>query len=377
MRILHVIPGDLWAGAESQVFYTLREIKRQSDHDISVILFNKSELYERLEQERIETSVFEEQESNSLHLLKGIEKILSEHRPGIIHTHEYKSHILGTVANIMSRKKVPLVRTLHGRTKVPFGTRYLKSYLILQLDNLFLYYLTKHIIAVSEELKEELTRNFRRANIYHVNNAVDVEEGSSEEDLYIRKKFGICENDFWIVTSARLVAVKNIDLLIEAANLLNREEKNINFKVSVFGEGELRERLEQKVIKHSLEGKVFFHGHYSPIYPVFRSADVFTLTSFNEGLPMSLLEAMSAGAIPVCTKVGGMAEVIEHGKSGFLVRPGDATELAEVLRFIYQNRSGLDLIRQRAKERIRQEYSIEKNVKNLLKIYERISSIES
>ncbi|GBE52554.1 N, N'-diacetylbacillosaminyl-diphospho-undecaprenol alpha-1,3-N-acetylgalactosaminyltransferase [bacterium BMS3Bbin14] len=103
--------------------------------------------------------------------------------------------------------------------------------------------------------------------------------------------------------------------------------------------------------------------------PVLQSLDVFTLTSLHEGLPMSLLEAMSVGTIPVCTAVGGMKEVISHGEDGFLVAPAAAGELAETFAYINSEGMKLNPVRVRAREKIKQEFSVGQNCQKLFSLY--------
>lgn len=369
MHILHVIPGDLWAGAEAQFFYTIKGIKRRANYKITVVLFNKLELYRRLLKENVKVVVFDEKKRNGFQLLIDIARLLNECEVDIIHTHEYKGHILSLLAKKLVGEKCCLIRTLHGRTAIPQSLRSFKSYLALKFERILLYYFTENIVAVSNDLEIELKRTFKRANIHKINNGIPTEGIVPSVNNEVRKTFGIKEGEFWVGTAARLVSVKNIDMLIDSAKLLTEKNPDIDFKVSIFGDGEMREQLEQKIKRYSLEDRVLLHGHYSNMYPVFKSLDVFTLTSLDEGLPISLLEAMSMGAIPVCTKVGGMKEVIKHGENGFLVSSGNVQELVLILTYIYENKDRMQPLRENAKRTVEEYYSIDSSVEELLRFY--------
>ncbi len=373
MHILHIIPGDLWAGAEAQVYYTLREIKKQSDILITVLLFNRGELYHRLKNEDIVVKVIDEGKYSSHKIIRLLAQFLPRNKIDIIHTHEYKSHILGVLAKRAAAQKCPVIRTLHGRTSAPLKFNTLKSYFALHVENVFLRFFTQHIIAVSKDLKTELEQAFSRPAVHYINNAVDVSCHCVTGRKIIRREMGIADSAIWIVTAARLVSVKNIDLLIEAVRLLDKSNGAANYLVSIFGEGELRESLEKKVRDYSLEERILFHGHYNNIYAVFSSADIFTLTSQNEGLPMSLLEAMFLGAVAVCTSVGGMKEVIRHRENGFLVDPENPAELADVFGLLINNREILVPLQQRAVRTISERYSLEKTAAKLLNLYSSIT----
>ena len=373
MHILHIIPGDLWAGAEAQVYYTLREIKKQSDILITVVLFNRGELYSRLKDAGIVIKVIDEEQCSSYKIVRLLSQFLSQNSIDIIHTHEYKGHILIVIAKGLAGKKVPVIRTLHGRTSVSLGFNTLRSYIVLKTDSIFLRFFTRHIIAVSNDLKRELEQKFPRSEVHHISNAVDESSYEFEGDQGVRRQLGINDSVLWIVNAARLTSVKNHNMLIEAIKLLNEKNRAANYLVSIFGEGEQRESLEKRVKDYSLEDRIIFHGHYNNIYAVFKSSDVFVLTSQNEGLPMSLLEAMSLGAVPICTSVGGIKEVIKDGENGFLVAPGDPAALAEVLRLLINNPEMLVPLRQRAVRTISDHYSLEKTAAKLLNLYSAIT----
>lgn len=368
MNILHVIPGDLWAGAEAQVYYTVKELCKFPQHKVSVILFSKGELYKRLLDENIDVTLLDERSLGNVAICKSIKQKLIDCEIHIVHVHEYKSHMLTALAKLMAGKKeCSLFRTQHGQN-VPSR---LKSHLVLGCEKFFLRYLTDHIIAVSGQLKKLLSRKSTRADIHLIYNAVDLSVLASSTDVSeVRRSFGLNEKDFWIGTAARLEVVKNIQMLIEAARILRNYHAELSFRVSIFGEGTLREVLNAQIVQNGLSDLVVLEGHNDNIMPVLQALDVFTLTSLHEGLPMSLLEAMSVGTIPVCTAVGGMKEVISNGEDGFLVAPADAGKLADTFAYIYSEVSNLNPVRVKAHEKINKMFSVEQNCQKLLSLYE-------
>jgi len=367
MNILHVIPGDLWAGAEAQVFYTVKALRTYSQHKIKVIVFNRSELYQRLVDAGVHVILFDESRLGSAILCNRIKQVLTDYNVHVVHVHEYKSHILTALARVMLRNKCALFRTLHGQN-VPSR---LKSYLVLGCQSYFLQYLTDHLIAVSDELKRLLSQKYTKPSIHLIYNAVDLSLLPSIVAVSeVRRTFGVPEKQFWIGTTSRLEVVKNLPMLINAAGYLIKKYPKFDFRISIFGEGALRDNLQRKIAQHGLTKHVFLEGHNSNIMPILQSLDVFTLTSHHEGLPMSLLEAMSVKTIPVCTAVGGMKEVVTDGEDGFFVSPDDSEELAETFMYIYCNRKELHVIGDKANEKIRKNFSVEQNCKHLLSLYE-------
>ena len=131
------------------------------------------------------------------------------------------------------------------------------------------------------------------------------------------------------VCAARLEAVKGHDVLIDALETLRA--RGLDFVVALAGEGGLKGFLERRVADAGLGSHVHFLGPVESLGPVLLAADAVVLPSREEGMPISLLEAMARGRVVVASDVGGVPDVIEHGVHGLLVPPGDAEALAEAL----------------------------------------------
>ncbi len=123
----------------------------------------------------------------------------------------------------------------------------------------------------------------------------------------------------------RLEKQKNQHILIEAVSMIERD-----FRLVIVGSGPLRHSLDERVDRHGLSDRVTF-VESSQVDPYFADADIFVLSSDYEGLPLVILEAMSAGLPIVSTDVGGVCEAVSDGVSGFLTGRGDAQGLSEKL----------------------------------------------
>jgi exopolysaccharide biosynthesis WecB/TagA/CpsF family protein len=121
-------------------------------------------------------------------------------------------------------------------------------------------------------------------------------------------------------TLARLVEVKDVDLLLDAIAML--AERIPDVRALIVGDGPERPRLEQEAANRGLTGRVEFPGYVRQAWPVLAGFDVFVMTSRYEGLGISALEAMVMGLPVVATAVGGLKEVVEDGVTGFLVAAG-------------------------------------------------------
>lgn len=133
-----------------------------------------------------------------------------------------------------------------------------------------------------------------------------------------------------ILCVARLSPVKRIDLLLEALAILPQSHNA--WVCTIVGGGPLEPSLKSLARERGLDHKVRFTGHVSDTKQYVTQADLCVLPSDQEGLPLSLAEAMSAGVPCIATDVGGTSEIVIHGKTGLLVKPGSAEELASAIK---------------------------------------------
>jgi glycosyltransferase involved in cell wall biosynthesis len=130
-----------------------------------------------------------------------------------------------------------------------------------------------------------------------------------------------------VITVARLVPEKDIDLFIEAAKLLGHEYADVRFLI--VGDGPCRSDLMRCASENGLDGKISFLGERDDVPQLLTNADVFWLTSKWEGLPNVVLEAMASGKPVIARNVGACRELINHGETGFLVAGRDAKQISD------------------------------------------------
>jgi hypothetical protein len=118
IRVLHLISGDLWAGAEAQAEILLSGLQRNPELELSAIILNEGKLSQKLKSLGIRVYVLDEKKHSSLSLFRKVTQILSKNRVQILHTHRYKENVIGGLAALFSG--VPhLVKTVHGSAE-PF-----------------------------------------------------------------------------------------------------------------------------------------------------------------------------------------------------------------------------------------------------------------
>jgi len=190
------------------------------------------------------------------------------------------------------------------------------------------------VIAASQE-RAELTRRYadRPAKVVYIPNGVDTERFSpaAEADQDLRAQHGIGPHDPLVLTVARLMPVKGIEYLIAAMSSVVKCQPRA--RLLLVGDGPLRTGLVQQVAAAGLQESVVFAGERPnrTIPGYLRACDVAVLSSRIETTSLFALEAMASGKPLIGTRVGGIPELIEDGRTGILVEPGRPDELAEAI----------------------------------------------
>jgi glycosyltransferase involved in cell wall biosynthesis len=142
-----------------------------------------------------------------------------------------------------------------------------------------------------------------------------------------------------------------------------------NVKFILTGDGALRKKLEELILKFNLQKQFILTGWRRDIPRVLSAMDVFVITSLWEGLPIAVLEAMAASKPVVATHTGGITEITVEGKTGFLVSPGDVKKMSEKLIRLLRDENLRRQIGQNAKDSLGFNFSFENMVKNSDNLY--------
>lgn len=186
-------------------------------------------------------------------------------------------------------------------------------------------------------------------------------------EWYVRAELGIPAEDVVVVCVGELNSNKNQSFLLQAWNELSSK---INYcHLLLVGRGEMMVRLKSMVQKKNIP-RVHFLGYRADVPSILFESDIAVLTSKREGLPRCVMEAMAAGKPVVATNVRGSRDLVEHGRTGFLVEPGDVKGLAAALEKLVRNQALREKMGAAAREKVR-DYSLEKVLLEMSGIYDR------
>jgi glycosyltransferase involved in cell wall biosynthesis len=156
---------------------------------------------------------------------------------------------------------------------------------------------------------------------------LDLTPGTPERARDLRRDLGFADRDVVVGAVGRLVWVKGLETLLDAAARL--APRHPRLRCMIVGDGPLRAPLEARARRLGLDGRVVFTGHRTDVPDLLAAMDIHAAPSVTEGFPMATLEAMHAGLPSVVTDVGGYPEMVADGRTGFLVPPGSVGALAE------------------------------------------------
>ena len=245
-----------------------------------------------------------------------LKKYLIQNKIDILHTHNYKSDIIGALAAKMAG--IPVVATAHGFTDV---TRSVSFY--ERLDRWFLKHFFKKVVTVTDKILSDLLSEKRSV----IPNGVDIEKfkRNEEKGKVLRNEYNIGEADILIGTVGRLSKEKNQKMLLEALYSLMRDDERV--KVMLVGAGLKEWELKQFAEARHLTDRIIFTGIMKDTVAAYSAMDIFVLSSLTEGVPLTVLEAMSCRVPVVATRVGGIPEMLKDGEAGLLVGAQDVDGL--------------------------------------------------
>lgn len=271
-----------------------------------------------------------------------IRKIISEFKPDIVHTHAAKAGAVGRLAAL--HENVPVVvHTFHGHVFHSYFNN-AKTQVFLNIER-YLAKRTSKIVTLSPKQLEELTTEFKIApkdKFQIVNLGFDLSrftQNQGEKRADFRNKFQVEEDEIAIGIVGRLVPIKNHSLFLQALKIVSqRSSKKI--RAFIIGDGEMRNQVEAEATalgipfsstEEQKKTLLTFTSWIKDVSWCNAGLDIITLTSNNEGTPVSLIEAQAAGKFIVSTKVGGIEDIVEANKNAFLVEKENVNIFAEAL----------------------------------------------
>ena len=368
IRVLHLRDSPWVDGPGRTILETATRIDRtRIDYHVGAFVSNPGEphpLVVALEQRGLPVHPVEDRGGVGPDMVSRVVDLIDRLGIDILHTSEFRSNVLA----LLSRRKRPikLVSTAHG-----WIANDLRGHIYSWADRVLLRRFDR-VILVSHAMRRRLPAWWvpdSRVRILH--NALMTENYG--RDLLDRPRLApVQSGEVRVLNVGRLSAEKGQDLLLRAVAELRAECPRLQLLFA--GIGPLEPELRQLSAHLGIADRVQFLGYVSDMPALYASVDLVVQSSLTEGLPNVILEAAYLGVPIIATDVGGTREVIEHGVSGWLLRPGSTRALSEALRRYLADPATLIEMAARGRVRIESNFAFPARTEGQSNIYAEIAS---
>ncbi len=291
-------------------------------------------------------------------------QVLDELKPDVIHAHF--GYDAAKLMNLAQKQEIPLVVSFYGSdvSRLPSEFGWKRRYSNLTSKGAW-------FIAATDFMKSQLLKlGFPEEKISVVRFGLNMDEFKYREHPLPHQK---------IMMVGRMVEKKGFEYGIRAVS--NLVKKGIKPELNIYGDGPLMDSLKNLTTDRNMTEHVCFHG-YKPVETIRQAHDENTIMlapsvtakdGDMEGLPNTILEAMAKGTPVVATKHAAIPEAIEDKKTGFLTEERNVEELSHLLQMVFEKKFNLDEIRKNARIFVEKEHDIQRMVREVEQIYDRVT----
>ena len=362
--VVHIAESTGWAGGERYLLALASELDRKRFR-LAVIVPDDGPLVERLHTLDVETCrVALNDRLVSPRALLALVRALKRLRPVIVQSHGARSNVYTRLAARYAG--VPVVLSTVHNSLFDYEVAGWRRALYVAAERVTSR-LAHRIVAVSQAIARDLVERYRidAARTVVVRNGIDAWAFRPARDAAaVRAEMRVPGGRRVVVMAGRMTPQKGWDVLLEAAARLQPVRDDLFWLL--VGDGPLRPALARRASE--LGVRACFAGARGDMADVLGCADVVVLASRSEGLPFTLLEAMALGKPVVATRVGGVPEVVEDGRSGRLVPPDDPAALAGAIAAVLDAPDAVAM-GARGRARVESAFTLDSMVRGIERVY--------
>ena len=362
IRVVELLATGTSGGAQEHVFNLVTRIDRKR-YDVSVLSLSNGPAVRRLERTGIPVCVLDEMDDAAA--IEAVAAHLAAVRADVVHNHMYRAEVVGTQAAWLlaatGRPRPFVIGTVHSSRIRSEADRELVAELTPRMD---------HLIAVSRAIVRKIEDEGRSgAPVSLIYNGVDLAR-YAEPDICgtLHSEFPIPPTSPIVGVVARLEPEKGHPTLLEAWPRVLASVPNAH--LLIVGEGSQREALEAQATQAGIAASVTFTGRRDDVPAVTAALDVAVLPSYREAQGLSILEAMALSRPVVASAVGGIPEMIDHGRTGLLVPPHDPDTLAASITRLLADHPYADTLARAGRDLVHERFCVELMVRAVESIYD-------
>jgi len=363
LKILHLIATNFVGGPEKQILNHALSVDRDR---FEVIIGSYSEGKPEnplLKEARAKNlPVFQIDSENSFNpgQIFQLKRFLKTWRIDLLCTHGYKSNLVGFWATLGT--KIGQIAFVRGWTGEDWKVK-----IYDWLDRLWIR-CADRIVCVSEAKKRELLKlKIPSRKVAVIHNAFPLQNLRVGMNFDLRKKFKLTADSKIIASFGRLSPEKGQKYLILAAERLLK--RGLDLKALIFGEGKEKNALQSLIDELKIKREVFLPGFVENPLDYMRQVDLVVNPSLTEGLPNVILEALALRKPVVATSVGGTQEIIEDGRTGYLVPPNNPEALADKIQLALENPAKTRHLAEEGYKLVQTKFSLQLQTEKMQNLY--------
>lgn len=384
-KICFVLDSLNVGGAEKLTLEVVNAIHSLGKYKVSLIYLAESDKisFSELIPSEVKVYFFDISRYGFISKILKLSQLLSKF--DVVHSSLETSNLICSLSRLFILKKIKFISTIHGmdgvffkepnvRKKInEFGLKY--KILIKYVQN-FTFKFYHRFIAVCFDTKKFLIEQRHISEdkvkvIYHGLNISSLEEKyNNVETEDIRLKYDISEKDFLIGYIGRIAYAKGLEYLLEALKEIVKFYPNI--KLMIVGDGILKDYLKQYSKENGLSKNCIFLSTQKNLKSYYKSFDLFLLPSFSESTNLTVLEALYFKTLVLTSNAGGLSEIIEDGKNGFLFNTGDFEDMKQKIGFIINNVQKFSELKKQGFQTVMNKFNLNENVKMIAQFFEEI-----
>ncbi len=363
-KIVQMIPRLSFGGAEVFCIQLSNELAKNPDFDVSLIsMYDHGEGMLPLSRihENVRFISLGKKSGPDLTMPGKIRTILAKIQPDVVHTHMHTLYY-SLYAFKKIKKPIRKIHTLHNlATKESW-------WIVRQLYQG--YFRSKYIIpvSISEEVLHTAKKVYGESASALIHNGTFPITATPQLDTVAQQIAALkpTPKTKVFLNVARITKQKNQQLLLECMAVLEKE--NVDAIALILGDCLPGDQALYEQLKKIKPGNVHFLGKVDNIGDYLLQADAFVLSSIYEGLPISLLESMSVGLIPVCTAVGGVKDIVSTDLG--ILSPGDPGSFTQALKtFLAMDEQEIEKRKQACRTLFQREFSMERCAEKYIQLY--------
>jgi glycosyltransferase involved in cell wall biosynthesis len=364
MKILHINTERTWRGGEQQ---TLNLLAGLNERQIAGHLICQAGSLMEKRAVRAGMDVFPITMRGEIDLAASfqIRKLINEFNYNIIHAHTSHAHSLAFLASI----RTGVIRLVTRRVDFTiFRNRF------LPLNGIKYRFMADYYIAISKKIKAVMVKDGIAADrIFVVYSGIDLERFSGATGDYLIPEFSLQPDGPVVINVAHLAEHKGQQFLVRAIPHVLKQIPSARF--FIIGEGKLLGELQALSASLGITQALTFTGFRKDVGAFYQAADLFIMSSVQEGLGTAMIDALALGKPVVAANAGGIPEIIKDGDTGRLVEAANPQALAQGIIQMLTHKDQAQSMAQRGQAVVKEQFSIDAMVENNLAVYRQLLDI--